>query len=88
MRNSPNVAGVLPVMYLRRLSTGDFAPALSEYFGSSAGLSASTGQRLTESCQAEHEDWATRDLSRADYVYWWVDGVHFNARLQEHASAA
>ena len=83
MRKSPKVTEVLPVMYLRGLSTGDFAPALAEFFGSSAGLSASTVQRLTESWQAEHEDWSTRDLSGLDYVYWWVDGVHFNVRLEE-----
>ena len=72
MRKSPKVTEVLPVMYLRGLSTGDFAPALAEFFGSSAGLSASTVQRLTESWQAEHHDWAARDLSGVDYVYWWV----------------
>ena len=83
MRKSPKVTEVLPVMYLRGLSTGDFAPALAEFFGSSAGLSASTVQRLTESWQAEHEDWSTRDLSGLGYVYWWVDGVHFNVRLEE-----
>ncbi len=83
MRKSPKVTEVLPVMYLRGLSTGDFAPALAEFFGSSAGLSASTVQRLTESWQAEHHDWAARDLSGVDYVYWWVDGVHFNVRLEE-----
>ena len=83
MRKSPKVTEVLPVMYLRGLSTGDFAPALAEFFGSSAGLSASTVQRLTESWQAEHEDWSTRDLSGVDYVYWWADGVHFNVRLEE-----
>ena len=83
MRKSPKVTEVLPVMYLRGLSTGDFAPALAEFFGSSAGLSASTVQLLTESWQAEHEDWSTRDLSGVDYVYWWLDGVHFNVRLEE-----
>ena len=63
--------------------TGDFAPALAEFFGSSAGLSASTVNRLTEAWQAEHEDWSGRDLSGVDYVYWWADGVHFNIRLEE-----
>jgi transposase-like protein len=51
--------------------------------GSEAGLSASTVQRLTESWQAEHEEWCRRDLSGVDYVYWWVDGAHFNVRLEE-----
>jgi putative transposase len=83
MRKSPKVTEVLPVLYLRGLSTGDFAPALGEFFGSAAGLSASTVQRLTESWQAEHDQWSERDLSGPDYVYWWVDGVHFNVRLEE-----
>jgi len=83
MRKSPKVTEVLPVLYLRGLSTGDFAPALAEFFGSDAGLSASTISRLTVAWQAEHADWKTRDLSDVDYVYWGVDGVHFNVRLEE-----
>ncbi len=57
MRKSPKVTEVLPILYLRGLSTGDFAPALGEFFGSAAGLSASTVNRLTEAWQAEHADW-------------------------------
>jgi transposase-like protein len=83
MRKSPKVTEVLPVLYLRGLSTGEFSPALGEFFGSGAGLSASTVCRLTESWQAEHDQWSRRDLSGTDYVYWWVDGVHFNVRLEE-----
>ena len=83
MRKSPKVTEVLPVLYLRGLSTGDFAPALAKFLGSEAGLSASTVQRLTESWQDERERWAGRDLSGTDYVYWWADGVHFNVRLEE-----
>jgi len=83
MRKSPKVTEVLPVLYLRGLSTGDFAPALGEFFGSDAGLSPSTVNRLTETWQAEHAEWSTKDLSGVDYVYMWVDGVHFNIRLEE-----
>jgi transposase-like protein len=83
MRRSPKVTEVLPVLYLRGLSTGDFVPALGEFFGSDAGLSPSTITRLTGAWQAEHTDWASRDLSDRDYVYWWADGVHFNVRLEE-----
>ena len=82
MRRSPKVTEVLPVLYLRGLSTGDFAPALAGFLGSDAGLSPSTISRLTEAWQAEHTDWQTRDLSERDYVYWWADGVHFNVRLE------
>src|SRR5579883_1023768 len=83
MRKSPKVTEVLPILYLRGLSTGDFAPALGEFFGTEAGLSASTVNRLTEAWQAEHAEWSTRDLSGVDYVYFWADGVHFNVRLEE-----
>ena len=83
MRRSPKVTEVLPVLYLRGLSTGDFAPALAGFLGSDAGLSASTISRLTEAWQAEHAEWTERDLSDRDYVYWWADGVHFNVRLEQ-----
>jgi len=83
MRKSPKVTEVLPILYLRGLSTGDFAPALGEFLGTEAGLSASTITRLTEAWQAEHAEWSERDLSGVDYVYWWVDGIHFNVRLED-----
>ena len=83
LRRSPKVTEVLPLLYLRGLSSGDFGPALASFFGSDAGLSASTISRLTESWQAEHAQWSQRDLSTRDYVYWWVDGLHFRIRLEE-----
>jgi len=83
MRRSPKVTEVLPVLYLRGLSTGDFALALAGFLGSDAGLSASTISGLCEAWQAEHAEWETRDLSDRDYVYWWADGVHFNVRLEQ-----
>lgn len=82
-RRSPKVSDVLPVLYLRGLSTGDFAPALSEFFGSAAGLSASTITRLLETWSAEYEAFGRRDLQATDYVYVWADGVHFRIRLEE-----
>lgn len=82
MRRSPKVTEVLPILYLRGLSTGDFAPALQAFFGSDAGLSASSICRLTEAWQAEHERWSKRKLKDVDYVYFWVDGIHFNIRLE------
>lgn len=82
-RKSPKVAEVLPLLYLHGLSTGDFAPALTEFFGSSAGLSPSVVTRLTTQWQAEHRAFMDRDLSDRDYVYVWVDGVHFNVRLEQ-----
>jgi transposase-like protein len=82
-RKSPKVAEVLPLLYLHGLSTGDFAPALREFFGSGAGLSPSVITRLTTQWQAEHRAFMERDLADRDYVYCWVDGVHFNVRLNE-----
>jgi transposase-like protein len=75
------VAEVLPLLYLHGLSTKDFVPALAEFFGTSAGLSAASITRLTASWSAEREAFMSRDLSEVDYVYVWVDGVHFSVRL-------
>jgi len=77
------VSALLPLLYLHGLSSGDFVPALAEFFGSDAGLSASTITRLTTSWQDEHAQWEQRDLSAVDYVYYWVDGVHTRVRLEE-----
>ena len=82
-RKSPKVAEVLPLMYLHGMSTGDFVPALEEFFGSAAGLSSSVIVRLTKQWQAERDAFMRRDLSGVDYVYVWVDGIHFNIRLEE-----
>ena len=82
-RRSPQVSAVLPLLYLHGLSTGDFVPALSEFFGDSAGLSGPVVARLTTSWQAEHKAFASRSLADVDYVYIWVDGIHFNVRLGE-----
>jgi putative transposase len=82
-RRSPKVSEVLPLLYLHGLSSGDFAPALAEFFGASAGLSPSVITRLTAQWQNEQRAFMSRDLSDRDYVYVWVDGVHFNVRLTE-----
>src|ERR671933_2744674 len=81
-RRSPKVAEVLPVLYLRGISTKDFEPALAEFFGSEAGLSASTIQRLTHEWSEQLAAFQQRDLRQVDYVYLWADGVHFNVRLE------
>lgn len=81
MRRSPKVSEVLPLLYLHGLSSGDFLPALTEFFGTEAGLSASTITRLTERWQSERESFMSRDLSQRDYVYVWVDGIHTGVRL-------
>jgi putative transposase len=83
-RRSPKISDVLPLVYLHGLSGGDFVPALEQFLGSSAGLSASTITRLTEQWQDEQRAFARRDLSQVDYVYCWADGIHVNIRLEEH----
>jgi transposase-like protein len=82
-RKSPQVAEVLPLLYLHGLSSSDFGPALEQFLGSSAGLSASTITRLTETWQAEEKAFGERDLSQVDYVYLWVDGIHLKVRLEQ-----
>jgi transposase-like protein len=82
-RKSPKVADVLPLMYLHGMSSGDFVPALEEFFGSAAGLSASVITRLTTDWQRERDQFAHRSLKDVDYVYVYADGIHFNVRLEE-----
>jgi putative transposase len=82
-RKSPKVAEVLPLLYLHGLSTGDFVPALTAFFGSAAGLSAAVITRLVTAWQVDHEAFSRRDLTDRDYVYLWADGVHFRVRLEQ-----
>lgn len=74
---------MLPLLYLHGLSSGDFVPALEQFLGSSAGLSAATVTRLTTQWQADHAAFVDRDLAEVDYVYVWADGIHLNVRLEE-----
>jgi putative transposase len=82
-RRTPKIAEVLPLLYLHGLSSGDFVPALEQFLGTSAGLSAATVTRLTAQWQQDYKAFASRDLSRVDYVYLWADGIHVNIRLEE-----
>ena len=83
-RKTPKINEVLPLLYLHGLSTGDFGPALGQFLGSSAGLSASVITRMTETWKTEQRAFAQRDLSDVDYIYLWADGIHVNIRLEEH----
>jgi transposase-like protein len=83
-RKTPKITEVLPLLYLHGLSSGDFVPALGQFLGSAAGLSAAVITRLTETWKAEQRAFAQRDLSGVDYVYLWADGIHVNIRLEEH----
>jgi transposase-like protein len=84
MRRSPKVAEVLPILYLRGLSTGDFRAALPILLGEDAtGLSPTTITRLTAEWEQDYTAFRQRDLSERDYLYIWVDGVHFTIRREE-----
>ena len=84
MRRSPKVAEVLPILYLRGLSTGDFREALPVLLGEqAAGLSPTTITRLTAAWEAEYRAFGETSLAERDYVYLWADGVHFRVRLEE-----
>jgi transposase-like protein len=82
-RKSPQVAEVLPLLYLHGLSSGDFGPALEQFLGSAAGLSATTITRLTTQWQDEAVAFGSRSLAGTDYVYVWVDGIHLKVRLEQ-----
>jgi putative transposase len=82
-RKSPQLAEVLPLLYLHGLSTGDFVPALEQFLGSSAGLSAATITRLSAQWQDDAAAFNARSLKDTDYVYVWVDGIHLKVRLEQ-----
>jgi putative transposase len=85
-RRSKSLEVLIPVLYLKGISTGDFAEALSALLGRDAGgLSASTIGRLKDAWSDEHERWRKRDLSAKRYVYFWVDGIYVQARLEDEA---
>jgi len=84
LRRTKALDELLPWLYLKGVSTGDFSEALAALLGPDApGVSASTISRLKDRWQADLETWQARDLSTKRYVYFWVDGVYFNVRLQE-----
>jgi transposase-like protein len=82
-RKSPQVAEVLPLLYLHGLSSSDFGPALEQFLGSAAGLSAGTITRLTAQWQDDAEAFGKRSLADTDFVYVWVDGIHLKVRLEQ-----
>jgi putative transposase len=82
-RKSPQMSEVLPLLYLHGLSSGDFAPALEQFLGTGAGLSATSIIRLCAQWQDEAKAFGQRDLSGTDYVYLWVDGIHVKVRLEQ-----
>ncbi len=84
LRRTESLDELLPWLYLKGISTGDFGEALQALLGEQAkGLSAATISRLKARWQEEHRQWRQRDLSSKRYVYWWADGVYFNIRGEE-----
>jgi putative transposase len=85
-RRSKSLEVLIPILYLKGISTGDFEEALMALLGKDAGgLSASTIVRLKDAWSDEHARWSKRDLSAKHYVYFWVDGIHVQARLEDDA---
>jgi len=83
-RRSKSLEVLIPILYLKGISTGDFEEALAALLGRQApGLSASTISRLKEAWGDEHNRWKKRDLSARRYVYVWADGIHLQARLED-----
>jgi transposase-like protein len=85
LRRTKSIEELIPWLYLKGVSTGDFSEALGALLGKDApGLSASTVVRLKQVWETDFKEWSRRDLTDSRYVYIWVDGIHFNIRLQEH----
>jgi len=79
---STSVDAVIPILYLKGVSTGNFSEALAALLGKDApGLSATNVVRLKEGWQKDYVQWSKRELSGKKYVYWWADGIYFNVRL-------
>ena len=84
LRRSQKIDELIPVLYLKGISTGDFTEALESLLGKEViGFSPEQIVRLKQIWQTEYEEWDKRDLSQNEYVYFWVDGVYFNVRLED-----
>lgn len=84
LRKTKSIEELIPWLYLKGVSTGDFSEALTALLGPAApGLSATTVTRLKQAWEDEQQAWSRRSLADKEYVYVWADGVHFNIRLEE-----
>ena len=84
LRRTKSIEELLPWLYLKGVSTGDFSEALAALLGKNApGLSASTISRLKDVWSEELKEWQERSLKGKEYVYFWVDGIHFGARMED-----
>ena len=83
LRKTKSIEELIPWLYLKGVSTGDFSEALAALLGPDAkGLSATTVTRLKTLWEQEYQDWSKRSLAGKQYVYVWADGVYFNIRLE------
>lgn len=84
LRKTKSIEDLVPWLYLKGISTGDFPDALAALLGpDAAGLSATTVTRLKSHWEDEYGDWSKRSLEGKQYAYIWADGIHFNIRLEE-----
>lgn len=82
MRRAPSIDALIPALYLKGVSTGNMNEALAAILGEHAkGLSATNIAKLTKIWEEEYNQWQNRDLSNKEYIYFWVDGIYFNVRL-------
>jgi putative transposase len=87
LRRTDKIEDLIPWLYLKGVSTGDFGEALQSLLGENAkGLSANVVVRLKEQWGAEYDEWDRRDLSGKRYVYVWADGIHAKVRLEDDAN--
>jgi len=84
LKRAKSIEELIPWLYLKGISTGDFSEALSAILGDKAkGLSANTVCKLKAKWLKEYQDWCKEDLSTKRYVYWWADGIHSNVRMDD-----
>ena len=82
LRRTQNIEELVPLLYLKGISTGDFTEVLGKLMGKEViGFSAENIVRMKQIWEAEYKQWSQRDLSKSRYVYWWADGIYFNVRL-------
>jgi len=83
MKKCPSIENLIPILYLKGISTGNFQEALEAILGENAkGLSATNIVRLKDDWELEYKDWVKRDLTNKHYIYLWADGIYFNVRLE------
>ena len=87
LRRVASVDNLIPLLYLKGVSSGDMSEALTAILGpKAAGLSASNVVRLKGLWEQDYKTWCARNFEQKRYVYFWVDGIHFNVRLDEERS--